>query len=531
MTVLHVHRVAYAHPSQPLRLFENLTFDIQPGDRLAIVGPNGAGKTTLLRLLTGELAPTAGELVRRAGMCVGYVAQESQAPGDEPLAAYVFGTRPELLALRHQLTELEPQLHDEAVALAYAMVMDDFVTQGGFDLEAEVERVLDGLGFEPEARALPMASLSSGQRARAELARLLLAPADLLLLDEPTNHLDGEARTWLEGYLARLEAAVVTVSHDRAFLSRTARRVVELKRGEGRVFEGGYAFYREHRALLERQAMEAYEAQQRRAAAAERAAEKRMALARDVAKPPEGPGLGDKAFYRHKAARIQRTARILRDRPLREPPAHKPRLDDPIPVLTFPPLKRASDVVLHLDGLGKAHGDRWLFADLSLEVYRGERLAVTGPNGTGKTTLLRLLLGSESPTVGTVSQGANVRLGYYAQEGENLDPNATALELCQELCPDATWVRTILGCLRLKVDHVLRPVGTMSAGERGKVALARLLLSGANVLVLDEPTNHLDLDAREALEGTLAQFPGAIVFVSHDEAFVEAIADRVVELG
>jgi ATP-binding cassette subfamily F protein 3 len=532
MTYLHAHRVAYQHPSQPSRLFSDITLDLDAGDRLAILGPNGAGKTTLLRLLAGELEPSAGELVRRRGVRLGYVPQESLAPPDEPLLDYVLSARAESDRVRREARALEPFLDDEATALTYAGLIDAYAELGGYALEAEAERVLDGLGFAPIERDLQMGRLSSGQRARAELARLLLAPVDLLFLDEPTNHLDVAARAWLERYMADLDAAVAFVSHDRAFITRMANRVLELRRGEARLYEGGYDFFRAQRSHLERQAWEAYEGQQRRHAAAERAAEKRLVLADKVETIPPGQRIrSGKPFYAAMAGRIARTARVIRERSLREPPVYKPRLDDPIPTLTFPNVKRASDVVFQLEGLGKAHGDRWLFEGLTLEVYRGERLAVTGPNGAGKTTLLRVLLGEEPPTAGRLGRGANVKVAYYAQEREELDAAASALDQCMALHPDETWVRTLLACLRLRGEAALRPVGTMSAGEQGKVALVRLLLSGANVLVLDEPTNHLDLDAREALEGTLAQFPGAIVFVSHDEAFVEALADRVLELG
>ncbi|MNX96308.1 putative ABC transporter ATP-binding protein [compost metagenome] len=357
----------------------------------------------------------------------------------------------------------------------------------------------------------------------------MLTPADLLLIDEPTNHLDGEARAWLEGYLNRLATAYVLVSHERVLLSRAARRTFELRNGTLSVHEGDYAFYREQRALFERQAWERYEAHQRRAIAAERAAQERQRLAAKVDKAPPEARLS-KDFYGAMAARIQRTARILRERVTREPQAEKPRIEAPIPTLTFPNVPRAGDIVLELEGLSKGYGAQPLFEDLGLTIQRGERWAITGPNGTGKTTLLRLMQGLVSPEAGRVTHGSGVVIGYYAQEAENLDPDESPLALCLAVHPDVSWVRTLLACLRVGATHVERPIRTMSPGERGKVALARLLLSGANLLLLDEPTNHLDLDAREALEATLAQYPGTMVFVSHDPAFIEALADYTLAL-
>jgi len=251
---------------------------------------------------------------------------------------------------------------------------------------------------------------------------------------------------------------------------------------------------------------------------------------------PRGDGSGrqnrpNKDFYGRKAKKVARTARILRERVEREPEAAKPWEEQPIPTLDFPNVARTGDIALRVEGLSKAYGEKRLFSGLSFAIGRGERWALLGPNGTGKTTLLRILLGLESADEGTFAFGARVKVGYFAQEGENMDLAKSAVEVCLGVYNDDTWVRTILGCLRLRGEETTRSVGSMSVGERSKVAMARLLLSGANVLLLDEPTNHLDIEARQAVEATLMQFPGTILFVSHDRYFIEMLANNEIDLG
>ncbi|HEY0873638.1 MAG TPA: ABC-F family ATP-binding cassette domain-containing protein [Vicinamibacterales bacterium] len=530
MSLLQASGLAFRHPSQPDWLFNDVSFNVSPGDRIGLVGPNGSGKTSLLQILSGQRAPSAGRFVRRAGLRITHVRQEVQAPDDERLLDFVLNADAALTALRREVRRLEACLDDETAALRYADRLADYESAGGFALEVEVERVLEGLGFDHRERTLPVRHLSSGQRARATLARALAAPADLLLMDEPTNHLDSATREWLERWLSEASAACVIVSHDRGFLDAVTGRTFELRAGRLTVFEGAFAFYREQRTLLEHQAWERYEQQQRRSSAVARAAEARMKVASRVQRAPAGARHGHD-FYQAKAARVQRTARILRERIVRAGPVEKPRVDPDIPTLDFAAVRRSGGSVLTARGLSKAWGGRQLFAGLSLWIGDGERLAVTGPNGSGKTTLLRVIAGLERPDAGVVTLGTGTRIGYFSQEGEHLDPGVSPLAYCLAINPDETWVRTLLACLRVRADQVRQPIGQLSGGERAKVALAALLVGGANLLLLDEPTNHLDIDAREALERTLVQFPGALIVVSHDERFVGAVATDVRPIG
>jgi ATP-binding cassette subfamily F protein 3 len=519
MSLLNTHGLAFGFPATD-ELFREACLQINPQDKIGLVGRNGAGKTSLMRVLAGELAATEGAIVRRSGLRVELVRQPAGDMEHTALLDFVFAAQAELAGMRQRLTQLESRLECPE---EYAELVNEYQSRGGYQAEAEARRVLAGLGFQEQEIGLELGCLSSGQRERAALARGLLSGADLILLDEPTNHLDIEGRQWLEDYLSGITAACVVVSHDRAFLNRFTRRILEIERGRIRQFEGNYDEYRQQRALEERQAWESYQAQQRRMAAAERAAERRSQLARHVAEAPAGIRSG-RDHYRRKAGKLARTARLLRERATRAPEAVKPFEETPIAALDFSTVRRSGDVALRVEGLSRSCGAKRLFSELSFYLARGERVALDGPNGSGKTTLLRILLGLEHADSGRVQFGANVQIGYYAQEGENLDPARTPLEICG----GHTQARMLLACLKLARERVTEPIASLSAGERSKVALVRLLVSGANLLLLDEPTNHLEIEAQEALEQTLAQFPGTVLVVSHDRRFLGGVASRTI---
>jgi ATP-binding cassette subfamily F protein 3 len=434
----------------------------------------------------------------------------------------VFGAHPQLSSLRARCRALEQRLADAAFAAGYAALINEYEELGGFTAEADVVKVLVALGFEKTQFDVHANCLSSGERARASLARALSSRCDLLLLDEPTNYLDLRAREWLENSLIARPEACVVISHDRAFLRAFAGRILEIDRGSVRAFDGGYDEYRRARAQIERQAWADYEAFQRRREAAETAARRRDQLARRVASAPAGIR-GGKDHYARKAAKVQRTARILRQRASEDNAVEKPWEEQAISTLCFEPAQRSGDRALVADGITKCFGYRVLFHELTIRLRRGERLVIAGPNGSGKTTLLEILRGALAPDSGSVRMGANVDIACVTQDGRDLDFDRTPIEICGA---DAD-ARTLLGCLKLPPDCQNRPLRDLSAGEQTKVSLARALKTKANVLFLDEPTNHLEIEAQEALEQALARYTGALVVVSHDRAFIQTLGHDI----
>ncbi len=474
-------RFAQEHP-----LFHNVDFDINPGDRIALTGPNGAGKSSLLRLLAGELPFDAGTIVRRRGLVTASFAQSN------------------------------PGAPDAAI----------------WEWPEDVEPLLRGLGFDTADLYTPLAHLSAGQRSRAFLARALAQAADLLLLDEPTNHLDSRARQWLEHHLLRRQTTCLFVSHDEEFLARVATRVFELRRGQFHVTNAAYETHLHHTELQSRQSWQAYESEQRQLAQLERAARRRDVLAAKVARIPPGGSANARAFYNAKSARVARTARLLRERLAPESRIDKPWEEQAIPQLDFASTPRPSDPPIAIENLTLAYTPAApVVQNLNVTLRRHDRCHLHGPNGSGKTTLLRAILGDLSPAAGAIRLGPNVRLGYFAQEAETLRGDETPLDACLRFCPDRTWVQTILACLKLPRDYVQVPIARLSLGERAKTALAQVLVSGANLLLLDEPTNHLEIEARHALLDTLDQFPGAILFTSHDPGFAADLATQSLPLS
>jgi ATP-binding cassette subfamily F protein 3 len=509
--VIQLDTIAKSYGGQ--RLFERLSWRIEPNQRIGLVGPNGAGKTTLCRILAGVEAPDAGRVVVDRGVSVGYLPQEVAGAADGSVLAEALSGFEDVWRLERELEAIAATLAtdpDEALTARYGDLQHAFEARGGYHLEARAKVILGGLGFRPDDFHRPLVELSGGWRMRAALARLLLRQPSVLLLDEPTNHLDLESLEWLEEFLAAYPGSVVVVSHDRYFLNRMVTSIADLTPDGLTLYTGGYDSFlveREaRRELLEARARN----QARRVAEIERFIERfryQATKARQV---------------QSRLKMLERVERISPDRPGRHIRF----------ALPAPP--RTGRIVVRLERVDKAYGDLIVYRGLDFVVERGDRIALVGANGAGKSTLLRMLAGVLPFEAGARMLGAHVTVHYYAQHQlDALDPARTVLEELEAVAPEAerTRLRTTLGAFLFSGDSVDRRVAVLSGGERARLALARMLVRPAALLCLDEPTNHLDLASRAVLEQALAEFSGTIVFISHDRYFINALATKVVEIA
>lgn len=515
MSIVTAENLAKSFGAQDV--FSGVTLSIAHGDKIALVGPNGAGKTTLLRILLGMEEPTDGRVHRARGLRMGHLPQQplldsQRTLHDEMLQVFAALRRQqhELLALAHEMALAD----DPSEAMArYAEAEQRFDLAGGYEYENRIQRVLSGLGFAPEGYEQPMTTLSGGQVTRAMLARLLLQEPDLLVLDEPTNYLDLDALEWLEGYLQEWRQSLLVVSHDRYFLNRVVSRVWELNWGTLETYRGNYNSYVVQReALLERRRRE-YEEQQQLITKTEEFVRRY------------------KAGQRSKEAKGRET-RLARMERVEAPRARRqmhPRLSTSL---------RAGDNVLRSDGAaigyrtvpdeeGRGEG-HVLFETGEFLMQRGQRVALLGPNGSGKTTFLRAVMGQVEPLAGRIRVGASVRIGYLPQTQDWLDADRTVLEqILNATDLRLEQARALMGRFLFGDEDVDKPVAALSGGERSRLALALLTIRGANLLLLDEPTTHLDLESQEILQRVLLAFPGTILFVSHDRYLVDALATHV----
>jgi ATP-binding cassette subfamily F protein 3 len=507
MTILTTHNLGKYFGGQDI--FTGLNLFINHNDRIALVGPNGEGKTTLLRIFVGLELPSEGNVHRAKELRLGYLEQHpSLISTDDNVWTLVLSAFVDLQQQEAEIKALEAALAQEADATRYNQLLEkygeaqaQFEHAGGYSYEQTIEQVLTGLGFKRENYETPLSQLSGGEQSRAHLARLLLEQPDLLLLDEPTNHLDLAAVEWLENFLQNWPGALVVVAHDRYFLDKVATRVWEMSFGTVETYRGNFSHYVHQRAQrLERREKE-YQAQQQFIAKEEEFIQRNLAGQRSK----EAKG---------RRTRLERLARLARPREYKN-------LNLPLQATL-----RSGDLVLATHDLVVGYpDDEPLFTCPDLEIKRGYRVALLGPNGAGKTTFIKTILGQVEPKKGAVRIGAGVEIGYFAQTQASLNLEATVLDeiLSVENLPLGE-ARNYLGRFLFSGDDVFKPVGALSGGERSRVALAKLTLTGANFLILDEPTNHLDIPSQEILENVLSNFGGTILLVSHDRYFIDALA-------
>ncbi len=501
-------------------IVSGLDLRVAAGDRLGLVGPNGSGKSTILRMMAGEQEPDAGRVRRRKGLRVGYLPQDLDLRGGVALGAFVRGSVPGRDELEAALADSEVALaraqdegDEEAMMEAAGRLADLHEHLAHFETEFsehQAARILSGLGFAARDLARDVAEFSGGWRMRAVLAALLFQRPDLLLLDEPTNHLDMPSVAWLSGFLRRGVSSFVLISHDREFLDEQTTRTVGLEPDGARQHPGNFSAYRKRRAEEEEVLRNKARNLEREREQAERFIERFRSQASKA-----------KAVQ----SRIRQLARLDE---VRLPEARAAMN------LRFPPAARAGDPVLRVEGLGKSFGDVHVLDGVDLHVRRGDRIGLIGPNGAGKTTLLRLVAGELDPDRGRVRLGHNVTVGHYAQHhAEALDPSHTIVQELAAADPGAgaTRLRAVAGAMLFRGDAVDKPISVLSGGERARVALARLLLRPGNLLLMDEPTNHLDLESSERLAEALATYDGTLLFVSHNRAFVRALADKIWDVG
>lgn len=498
-------------------LLKNASFHIEDREKAAIVGINGVGKSTLLKIIIKEIDADSGEIVIAKGKTIGYLAQHQELSGENTIFDELFQVREELLSMERRMRILEQEMkHASGTALeekmnSYAHISHEFELQNGYAYKSEVIGILKGLGFEESEFDKRITTLSGGQKTRVSLGKLLLTRPDIILLDEPTNHLDLNSISWLENYLINYQGAVIIVAHDRYFLNRVVTKVIEIDQGEVHTFSGNYSDYAKKKAQMREIRLKEYLNQQRE--------------------------------IRHQEEVIQKLKSFNREKSIKRAESREKALakldviEKPIETnsemrFSIEPKTTSGNDVLTVEGLSKAFGTQHLFSDLNFEIKRGERVAIIGNNGTGKTTLLKIINDVLQADAGKLTLGSKVSIGYYDQEHHVLHMEKTIFDEISDDYPylTNTEIRNVLAAFLFTNDDVFKRIGDLSGGERGRVSLAKLMLSNANFLILDEPTNHLDIQSKEILEQALNSYTGTLLYVSHDRYFINTTATRILEL-
>lgn len=499
------------------QVLNEISFHIEDNEKATIVGVNGAGKTTLLKIIMGEMAADGGEIIVSKGKTIGYLAQHQDTDSNHTIYDEVLEAKRDIISMEEKIRRLEKDMHHaEGEALTammneYSSLTHRFELADGYAWRSEITGVLKGLGFTEEEFGKKVAKLSGGQKTRVFLGKLLLTKPDIILLDEPTNHLDMDSIHWLEGFLSNYKGAVLVISHDRYFLDKVVTKVIDLDHGKAVTYRGNYTTYTTKKeAIIEAQIRE-YENQQQEIKHQEEV----------IAKL--------KSFNREKSIkRAESREKMLERMELVEKPiTYQPKIR-----IRFEPCVESGNDVLMIDNLSKSFGSQLLFHELHMEIKRGEKVALIGKNGTGKTTILKIINKYLAADTGKIALGAKVRIGYYDQEQQVLHDEKTIFDEISDTYPALTHtkIRNLLAAFLFTGDEVFKRISSLSGGEKGRVSLAKLMLSNANFLILDEPTNHLDLYSKEILEDAISNYEGTVFYVSHDRYFINKTATRILDL-
>ncbi len=498
-------------------ILKNISFHIEEQEKAAIVGINGAGKSTLLKIIVGDLPADSGDVVLAKGRTIGYLAQHQDLESDRTIYEEVLEIKRPIIQMEERIRQLEQEMEGregaalEAMLAEYSRLTHRFEMENGFAYKSEVTGVLKGLGFCEDEFTKKVSTLSGGQKTRISLGKLLLSDPDLILLDEPTNHLDMGSITWLENYLLNYKGSVIIVAHDRYFLNRVVKKIVELDQGQAHVYMGNYDAYSQKRAMVRQAQMKAYLNQQQEIRHQQEVITKLKSFNREKS-------------IRRAESREKMLAKIqVLDKPT--------EVNDAMSITLEPRIESGNDVLTVRD-LSKSFGPLKLFSHVDMDIKRGERVAVIGNNGTGKSTLLKIIMDLLPADSGQIRPGSKVHVGYYDQEQQVLHMEKTVFDEIQDEYPDMdnTRVRNVLAAFLFTGDDVFKKIADLSGGERGRVSLAKLMLSEANFLILDEPTNHLDITSKEILEDALTHYTGTVLYVSHDRYFINKTATRILEL-